>query len=196
MLPRTLALILLSSSLLAAEPEKLIKLRGSYDAAVQKAVAPLQKTYLQELEKMKLDFTRAGKLEDAIAVSEELKKFSAGTAAPTSENVEKARSAQTSKEMLDYLCSKVWIYSKAPDKPLDSYEIFFRPDGSVGQTITGSPNTKNWSWVSVKKGVINLNRSGEIKFELGSKLLEHPVAAGTRWLILSETTRPADETKR
>ena len=159
-------------------------------------MTPLQKTYIQELEKMKLDFTRSGKLEDAIAVSEELKKFTTGPTAPTSENVEKARSAQTSREMLDYLCSKVWLYSKAPDKPLDAYEIYFRADGTVGQPIPGSPKTKTWNWKSVKKGVINLNRSGEIRFELGSKLLEHPIASGTRWLIMTASPRPSDEANR
>jgi hypothetical protein len=74
-MPRILlASILLSALASADEPDKLAKLRDSYDAAVQRATAPITKTYVTELEKLKSEFTKAAKLEDALAVSEELKK--------------------------------------------------------------------------------------------------------------------------
>lgn len=73
MLPRTLAIILFATSLLADEPEKLTKLRGSYESAMSKATAPIQKTYITELEKLKIEFTKSGNLEAALAVDAELK---------------------------------------------------------------------------------------------------------------------------
>lgn len=78
MLQRTLLILALTASVsAAAEPEKLLKLRTSYEAAMTKAAAPIQRTYLQELEKLKIEYTKAGKLEDALTVSEELKKLAA-----------------------------------------------------------------------------------------------------------------------
>ena len=73
MLSRTLVLTLVTASILAAEPEKLAKLRGSYESAISKATAPIQKTYVSELEKLKIEFTKAGNLEAALAVDSELK---------------------------------------------------------------------------------------------------------------------------
>lgn len=79
MTTRLLIFTFLATSLLAAEPEKLTKLRSSYESAIAKATAPIQKTYTTELEKLKLEFTKAGKLEDALAVSEELKSLTSST---------------------------------------------------------------------------------------------------------------------
>ncbi len=73
MLSRTLALTLFATSIFAAEPEKITKLRGSYESAMSKATAPIQKTYVAELEKLKIEFTRAGNLEGALAVDAEIK---------------------------------------------------------------------------------------------------------------------------
>lgn len=70
-----LSLVLLTAFANAAEPEKLLKLRSSYESAVTKATAPIQRTYLQELEKLKVEFTKAGKLEDALAIDTEIKRF-------------------------------------------------------------------------------------------------------------------------
>ena len=73
----------------SAEPEKLDRLRSSYEAAVTRATDPLRKTYLAELEKLKADFTRKAQLEEALAVDREIKKLaSAGNAQPTSPPVE------------------------------------------------------------------------------------------------------------
>jgi len=84
MLPRIILLIVFASSLLAAEPEKLVSLRVSYQSAITKATAPIQKTYLAELEKLKSEFTRSGNLEAALAVDTELKTVaSAQSAGPT-----------------------------------------------------------------------------------------------------------------
>jgi hypothetical protein len=60
----------------AAVPEKLQSLKASYEAAVQRATAPLTKTYIQELQKLKTEYTKAGNLQAAIAAEALLKSAS------------------------------------------------------------------------------------------------------------------------
>lgn len=62
------------------EPERLEKLRSSFEAAVARATDPLRKTYLDELEKLKNEFTRSAQLEEALAVDREIKKLSGADA--------------------------------------------------------------------------------------------------------------------
>ena len=73
MLSKTLTLALVATSIFGAEPEKLTKLRGSYESAMTKATAPIQKTYVAELQKLKIEFTKAGNLEGALAIDAEIK---------------------------------------------------------------------------------------------------------------------------
>jgi len=60
----------------AQDPTELTRLNKSYEAAVQKAITPLKQTYAQELKKLKDNYTKAAKLEDAIAVDKVLKELS------------------------------------------------------------------------------------------------------------------------
>ena len=64
----------------SAEPEKLLSLRSSYEAAISRATNPIRNTYLAELQKLKAELTRSAKLEDALAVDAEIKKLSGETA--------------------------------------------------------------------------------------------------------------------
>jgi hypothetical protein len=98
MLSRILALTLLASSIVAAEPDKLTKLRDSYEAAMSKATAPIQKTYVAELEKLKIEFTKAGNLEFALAVDAELKTLTG--ASPTDSNLTASPPVTGSKKSL------------------------------------------------------------------------------------------------
>ena len=54
-------------------PEKLSRLRGSYNTAVDRVVTPLKKTYATELQRLKIEYTKAGNLEAALAVDAEIK---------------------------------------------------------------------------------------------------------------------------
>lgn len=54
-------------------PEKLSTLKTSYQAAVARATTPLTKTYLSELERLKIEYTKKGDLQAALAVDAELK---------------------------------------------------------------------------------------------------------------------------
>ena len=59
----------------AQDPTELTRLNKSYEAAVQKAITPLKQTYIQKLKKLKDNYTKAAKLEDAIAVDKVLKEL-------------------------------------------------------------------------------------------------------------------------
>ncbi len=60
----------------SAEPEKLLSLRSSYEDAISRATNPIRNTYLTELQKLKIELTRAAKLEEALAVDAEIMKLS------------------------------------------------------------------------------------------------------------------------
>lgn len=55
-----------------AQPDALATARKAYSTAVEKATAPLRVDYLRTLEKMLDDHTRAGRLEQALAVKKEI----------------------------------------------------------------------------------------------------------------------------
>jgi hypothetical protein len=55
------------------EPAELVKLRVAWQRSVSQVTAPLNDRYCGALVKMKTDFTRAGNLEDALAVDAEIK---------------------------------------------------------------------------------------------------------------------------
>ena len=186
---KTLFLTLFATSLLATEPEKLTKLRGSYEAAITKATAPIQKTYTTELEKLKIEFTKAGKLEDALAVDEEIKKH-IPEPKPTTESNGTKKSKDSAKELEEYLMSHVWWYSKDPDSRVGAYEIVFLPGGKFTQPDPAEPNTKNWFWSADRRGDFSINGVGPVNFKVGDKLIEHKFKESSRWLQLSETALP------
>lgn len=54
-------------------PDRAAAVQASYKAAVARATAPLTKTYLAELERLKADYTKKGDLKSALAVDTEIK---------------------------------------------------------------------------------------------------------------------------
>jgi phenylalanyl-tRNA synthetase alpha subunit len=50
-------------------------LRATYELAVSRATTPLLKAYISQLEKLKIEYTKAAKLQEALAVDSEIKKF-------------------------------------------------------------------------------------------------------------------------
>lgn len=131
MIPKTLALTFFAASLLAAEPEKLTKLRGSYESAMTKATAPIQKTYTTELEKLKIEFTKAGRLEDALAVTEEIKKISGVTSPP------KGGESPDKTKVTDWLTEKGgWLAGTTA--------FLFLPNGTGTKTYQGSEFPLTW----------------------------------------------------
>ncbi|MEQ1860423.1 MAG: hypothetical protein ABMA13_10845 [Chthoniobacteraceae bacterium] len=61
--------------------EKLKTLTSNYEAAVSRATAPLTKSYIAELERLKLEYTRAGNLQAALAADGLLKGASSAAGA-------------------------------------------------------------------------------------------------------------------
>jgi hypothetical protein len=57
----------------STEPTDLALLRASWTKARLQATAPIDQKYLQALEALKVKYTRAGKLEEALSVDAEMK---------------------------------------------------------------------------------------------------------------------------
>lgn len=55
------------------EPPEMVRLRTSYEAAVARSVRPLTETYIAELMKVQDSYTKAGKLDEAVAIANEVK---------------------------------------------------------------------------------------------------------------------------
>ena len=88
MKPLLLSALVLSLSFVgssAQEPApELSKLKSSYEGAVQRATLPITETYVKELTKLKDSYTRAAKLQEALAVEKELQNYSNVLAAQSS----------------------------------------------------------------------------------------------------------------
>jgi len=56
-------------------PPKLTSLKAGYESALARATLPITQTYIQELQKLKTEYTRAGNLEAALATDKLLKQF-------------------------------------------------------------------------------------------------------------------------
>lgn len=72
--------LLTVGSLHGSDTDELDKLRASYKTAVDKALKPLNQTYLDELEKLRGVYTRAGKLDAAVAAQAEIDAIHQGSA--------------------------------------------------------------------------------------------------------------------
>jgi hypothetical protein len=73
---------LLAVHLAAADPADLMKARDAYERASESALKPVKAAYWKELTRMIDEYTKAGKLEEALAVRTELTKLTGETAAP------------------------------------------------------------------------------------------------------------------
>ncbi|MBL9143428.1 MAG: hypothetical protein JNM99_07060 [Verrucomicrobiaceae bacterium] len=87
-------LALTISSAWSQEPDRLRSLRDSYRSAVERSTAPLTKTYLTELEKLKTELTKKGDLQGALAVESEIKVISPTAQAPAPNDDDIAKSIE------------------------------------------------------------------------------------------------------
>ena len=98
----------------AKPPAKLERIQDNYHAAVSRAVSPLTKAYLSELQKLKTEFTKAGDLESAIAVDNEIKAVMAAGAkgaTPPGKPVGKTAEAPvkyTKEQLISFVSGKTW----------------------------------------------------------------------------------------
>jgi hypothetical protein len=163
-----LNLVLLTAFASAAEPEKLLKLRSSYESAVTKATAPIQRTYLQELEKLKVEFTKAGKLEDALAIDTEIKKLTEGQATQSGEASD-AKLPSTKSGLEKLLSDTTWSVVREQDQ---------KPWGDVTFHSTGKFtgfNKSDMEWKASGKGKVLV---GAYEFEFTKDMSQFTVTWG------------------
>jgi hypothetical protein len=77
-----LLLSLLALRVAAAEPADLTRARDAYQKASERALTPVKAAYWNELTRLIDQYTKAGKLDEAIAVKNELAKLTGGAVAP------------------------------------------------------------------------------------------------------------------
>lgn len=171
-----LYLLFFATPALADEPDKLTRLRANFDSAVQRATVPLKKTYMQELEKLKIEYTRAAKLEEAMAVAEELKKLqSVATDVSTESNPEKPKLTKRQQEemIVTYLTELSWKYP-------GGHTVTFYENGKV----TMSDGSADWSFTVKDENTI-IMKGKEIKVDSSKDKLILPSWSATgedRWL--------------
>lgn len=82
----TILIALSFSPLLSAQdsplPDQAQRIKDSYQAAVERATAPLTKTYVAELSKLKIEFTKKADLQGALAIERELLVYTANAQQP------------------------------------------------------------------------------------------------------------------
>ncbi|MEQ1935486.1 MAG: hypothetical protein ABL962_16625 [Fimbriimonadaceae bacterium] len=92
-------------------PEKAQKLRESYRAAVDRATTPLTKTYLAELQRLKIEYTKAADLKGALAIENEISLLTPTTKNETPPN--NAKEKLTKRESIKDLIARTWEYHDA-----------------------------------------------------------------------------------
>ena len=147
----TLALVLVMFSpvslLQAADPTELQRLREQYNVAVQRALAPVQATYQQQLERLMDSYTKGGKLNEALSVKAEIDKLRSGTVAAT------VATPQNSK-LRSYFVGRTWGTSAT--------NFTFHEDGTgVVQWDAGKDPFK---WEIIDGSVVRVQRPDKTSF--------------------------------
>ncbi|OAI56611.1 hypothetical protein AYO49_03920 [Verrucomicrobiaceae bacterium SCGC AG-212-N21] len=113
------------SRCLAEEPD-FKKLQTSYKAAVDRAMTPINQTYVAELKKLLEKQTKAGKLDDARATMDEIETV-------TGEKVEKPIVDVSDKEFEKLVVGRTWVHVMGS-------KYIFKKDGE-GYRMQGSVKT-------------------------------------------------------
>lgn len=122
----------------STEPTDLALLRASWTKARLQATAPIDQKYLQALEALKVQYTRAGKLEEALSVDAEMK------AMVTPQNSKGAEPIAADKKLTrTILCDGTWTYHIPAEGRSWTYE--FSQDRKV---LVDKKAFGNWSLTS------------------------------------------------
>lgn len=114
------AVVALIQTLVAAESEEPLRLeilRDSFEREVERELAPLKMKYLTALKSLQQNYTKAGNLEDALAVEKEIAR------------IEGTDSAAKEKQLNEILTSSKFVLKWGPSK---DKQISFLTDGSIG----------------------------------------------------------------
>jgi len=111
------SILALTASALAAEPTQISMLRKSWEQARARAAQPVDESYLRELQKLLDSFTKAGQLEDAMAVKNESQSVVEDAAAAST-------AAEAAKQPAKLVAlRKTWIQSR--DKALQPSDAVY-----------------------------------------------------------------------
>lgn len=109
-LTATLLSILAVSTVLGDEASKSVeRLRASYESAMKRATDPIKETYRKELAKLLDQYTRSGKLDDALVVKQELSTLEPAPA-PAGVLKESADHKLTKRQLEKALVDGKWLY--------------------------------------------------------------------------------------
>jgi len=114
-----LALLWPSAAFTAGEPQDLTILRDSYNRAIERATSPIQEKFITEMQKLKLRYTREGKLEEAITVDREINRLLDETKAAQERQTGTETTGGTTEHLIgDWYCNNVRhdIYKIKPNK--------------------------------------------------------------------------------
>ncbi|MHB1082865.1 MAG: hypothetical protein ACYC67_25950 [Prosthecobacter sp.] len=113
------------ASTLAAEPAQISMLRKSWEQARARAAQPIDESYLRELQKLLDTFTKAGQLEDAMAVKAESQSVVEDAAAAASATAAAASATAAAAKQPAKLATlrKTWVQSR--DKALQPSDAVY-----------------------------------------------------------------------
>lgn len=138
-----------------ALPERLVALKGSYNAAIQRATAPITKTYITELEKLKSELVKKADLQGALAVDTEIKSVVKPDAFPVKGTAPSG--SHTKRDFEKELVAHKWQFSDHVDGASKvKGDVTFKADG-----------TAETSWGG--KGTWEVTKDGVLRYPLSSK---------------------------
>lgn len=140
-----------------ALPDKVVALKFNYEAAIQRATTPITRTYLQELQKLKMEYTKAGNLEAALATDAILKEFSEKT---TQTSKPAAAPKSLSKMTLDEFSG--WLETVSIAELADEKNVFEYDGTTINSVQAGRPAPRVHTGVSVQLGIITVPFSVEV----------------------------------
>ena len=140
-----------------ALPDKVVSLKFNYEAAIQRATTPITRTYLQELQKLKMEYTKVGNLEAALATDAILKEFADQTTQTTKPA---ASGKRLSKMTLDEF--KRWLETVTIAELADEKNVFEYDGTTITSVQAGRPAPRVHTGVSVQLGIIAVPFSVEV----------------------------------
>ncbi len=140
-----------------ALPDKLTALKYNYEAAVTRATTPITQTYVQQLQKLKMEYTKAGNLEAALATDAILKEMMAAPpgSASQSSSAGKKLSKLTIAEFKEWLAT-VSIVEVAGEKTVFQY------DGAAFTSVRGPAFAPRTHKVEIELGKISVPFSTDL----------------------------------
>ena len=134
----SLGFAFIASAQEAPLPPKALKLKQSYEAAIQRATSPITKTYIAELNKLKTEYTKAADLQGAIAIESEIKQFEGATQSTqtaTLPTAKRLKSLKTIEEFTAWITGSMWSNE-------DGESLSFEPSQYIAKWKDSVPGTR------------------------------------------------------